>query len=491
MSSIQTIQPVKSVLPPLQSASKHVVDRKMMEIYPQSGRVFSYDGQKRIIFDISSPSSFVDFSNSYLRFDLKVSATPTETYVNRYLSETGAQSLIRNITFSTASGTEIYRIDRYNQINAIVSSLTKSNDYIDTHLSREADSVRGMPIPGFSCARNQAVVQGSYSICMQPMSSFLQDDVLFPLAFIRSGIQVSFELDRPYRSVVLAPVPPADATNAPEATIAVSVENPVYVLDMVTPSNDLFELYKDVFMSDGLKYPFMRFTTYNESCTNGVQQKTIQIHSAGRSARTCFLQVQDDRAETLQQGVPVGYDSYSADCIAQGLKAGLAKLQLRSGSDLFPLTGPLNVTNDCSEVHVQNQRALNQLGRINSGARGFPYERQALSYNPVSIDNLYAPWEKSGFQAAVDDPATDLSIIGETLRLYYVVDLSRDSSLLSGLDLSLNNLTIEMTFDTAYVKSTLQTAGLISTTPSDRYITAFVAGDAILSISNKAVNVLY
>ena len=468
MSQIEVVQPVKSVLPVLQSASAHVISRVQQEVRPQSGTSFSYSGTKKIIFDVSSPSAMVDFSNSYLKFDLTISLSGADAN-QRYLAEGGANCLFRSIIIETASGTQISRIDRANQLNAVVKSLTYDNEYIESVLYREGDAVNPLVLGGFPSARQVAANTADYVICCQPFGAFLSDETLFPLAFVRSGIRITFELDEPHRVIAAGLTPTSTTNNSGENA---EVKNPVMVLDYITPSTDLFEKYKDMFMSEGLKYPFMSFKTYNEQVSSD-GLKVLNIHSGGRSARLFIGQIQDARAETKRTTAgDSGVSSYTVDSLAQGLQAGLTRFQLKSGSERFPLSSPLEVSSSCAEMSIQSERALNNLGRIH-GKRGYAYQRQAFA-----LANAPDSHEQGG------DPTAGRA---ETMRYYQVIDLSRDSSHLSGLDLSLNNLQADYDFQNSYSMNNAITP--FAAVASNRFISAWVGMDAILSISNRSVNV--
>jgi len=139
---ISSVIPTYAVVPATKSTSKHIMDRRSLEIVPTSQTSFSYNTNSRVQFDISSPASFWDLQSSYIRFKLTCALTNNGVNdVNKYLSEGGAHSLFRSIEVSTQNGTLIQRIDRYSKFASIMNNLCYSADHVDTMLAREGDSM--------------------------------------------------------------------------------------------------------------------------------------------------------------------------------------------------------------------------------------------------------------------------------------------------------------------------------------------------------------
>ena len=134
--------PSSAIVPDLASSSKHVLDARMVEIPANVNGTYSYSTNSRIEFNIASPSDFMDFLNSYIRMDVTTDLTyEAVDAVNRYWAEGGAHAMFRSVSIETAGGVLIQKIDRYNKWVNIMSHATQSPDYVDSHLSREGDSV--------------------------------------------------------------------------------------------------------------------------------------------------------------------------------------------------------------------------------------------------------------------------------------------------------------------------------------------------------------
>ena len=162
--NIKPIIPHSAIPPSMVSASKHVQNRRLVEVQPQSQVSYSEGGNSQIVFDINSPSDFWDMVNSYLRFqltcDLSLGGSNTAL---RYLAEGGGHALFKTITVETQSGTLIQRIDRANRLYSIMSSASHSPEHVDYVLGRAGDSAGTEPYdPKGSALRDVTFTAGSY-----------------------------------------------------------------------------------------------------------------------------------------------------------------------------------------------------------------------------------------------------------------------------------------------------------------------------------------
>jgi len=139
---IRKTLPIATSIAEPASASVHVLRSELRRFYPQAQTNYSYSSTNKIIFDISSPSSFIDFLNSYIRF--KVTCTLNNNGVDdtsKYISETGAHSFFERLEIFTKSGTLIERLDDYNRLVSIFSTASQPRDYIESCLHPAGDSV--------------------------------------------------------------------------------------------------------------------------------------------------------------------------------------------------------------------------------------------------------------------------------------------------------------------------------------------------------------
>lgn len=142
---VSAVMPNEAILPDISSSTQYILNRQKLEVVPQHTE-YSPQGNSQIIIDINSPTSFVDFSNSYLRFYFHAygqhscNNSSWEADTRQYLAEGGMQALFENITVSTLSGTELSRLSHGNKLYSWFRNCTKSREYIDRVMWRECDS---------------------------------------------------------------------------------------------------------------------------------------------------------------------------------------------------------------------------------------------------------------------------------------------------------------------------------------------------------------
>jgi len=150
--ALKPIQPAETIVPPLVTVNDHINNREIGEyIAPLSSYSYSSAGSRRFGIKINSPTDFVDFSRSALRFKLTVSEISTagvtrapndiDNDMTKFLCEGGAHSLFSKITIGTVSNTILQEVPNYNRFYAGYASMNYSKDYIDNVLNRCGDSV--------------------------------------------------------------------------------------------------------------------------------------------------------------------------------------------------------------------------------------------------------------------------------------------------------------------------------------------------------------
>ena len=134
--------PSKAVVEPIMTADRSILSVRNAEVPSQINGTYSYSTNSRIEFDLNSPSEFIDFANSYMRFNLSTTLNLEGSDCSaKYLAEGGAHALFREVRLETQSGTLIDRIQRYNKFYSTMSSIFHPKDFVDSHLQQAGDSV--------------------------------------------------------------------------------------------------------------------------------------------------------------------------------------------------------------------------------------------------------------------------------------------------------------------------------------------------------------
>ena len=515
--------PSSAIVPPLSSDSKHVLSKRAVEVPSNISGNHTFDTNSRLEFDINSPSSFVDFLQSYIRFDLTTTLSfEGVTDGSRYLSEGGAHALFKTIEVSSAAGVRIARMEAYNRWYSIMSSAIHSREYVERALVREADgadgysqtsgyvSPDGYAVTGTAFAwdstggasellltgtastfltdlrvkdivviedanleshigvvesiltnttatvafsktgdvtiagnflrvlkpqaksvRNLIAVTANSSICFQPAVPFLQMQEWLPLFLIRGGIKVRLDLERP--EMVLCSPQHLISTGWTNASYTITNAN--YVCQYIQPDQSLSEAYLQMYRGSGLAYHFQNVAHQMDVFTSVAARKNIVMNVGVRSARTLMCRIQNQRGQsTTDATVNGGKSTFTCDSIAQGIKGNLSYWQVESGSERYPLSGPIDTTSiDNSELQVELQQCFQAMGSSLATPRYLPcqWEEVASSVEPFE-------------QGVVPTGRADSD------RLIISANLARSDSPFAGLDLSLNSLNIQPTFDASY-----------------------------------------
>ena len=233
----------------------------------------------------------------------------------------------------------------------------------------------------------------------------------------------------------------------------VTVSNPVFVCEFMTPDPSLTETYLNRYRQEGWSYMFGNYS-HNLNIIPGGSTGTasFNIQARARSARQFLMQIQNVYHNTVADGT-TGLNTYEADGIAAALKMNLSELQLQAGSERFPQSRPINVTTlSNAELLTETERAMQQLGAIvfDNRFEAKQYSERDYVLGKYAFENASAP--------------TDAT------RMFVAIQLARDPSPWSGIDLSLINLQAELNFD--------------ATTTSDRYIHTWLLHDSAVNISH-------
>lgn len=551
--------PSQAVVPPIQSSSKHVLRKQFVEVPSNnSSSEFKFSGTDRIEFDINSPSSFWDPTQSYVRLDLTTDLTyEGQDDLSRYLAEGGAHALFRNMSVRTQSGVEICRVENYNRWYAMMASTMMSRDYVDRALHREGDSADGYSqVDGFVSsnlkeltgsafaydetggaseklltgtaskfldelrvgdlivlvdddgisntlevgsitsntvanllgggaditANTAKVFRPSYqsnrakiaqtdnsSLCFQPALPFLQmADTWIPLFLIKGGLRICMELERP-EYVICSP---KSLVSAGWTGADYAISNPYYVCAMIQPDQSLAESYLQMYKAQGLAYHFINIHFQSDFISAGSTGRQNLVVNAGvRSARNAMCKIQNLRAQTVTAAtVNGGKSTFTADSIAMGLKANLNEFQIESGSERFPLSGPVDCSSiDNSELMAHLQETIGSLGVVMSNPRFLREQWQEIASN-------IEPFEQGAVAGKADSD-----------RLVIACNFARDSSPFTGLDLSLNSLNIQPNFDAVYQLT--DDDGSSNAVNAALYWLTFIQYDAVLSLSQEGVRV--
>lgn len=494
MITVKPQVPIQTVVPDISSTSKHFIRSRNVEILPNSQVNYSYSGNNQIEFTISSGQDFIDFSNSYLRFDVTCALNNNGADdTAKYLSEGGIHSVFREVRLETASGTVIERVDRYNKLYALLSQFTQSKEMVDRTEFASGDgscfqdfvapcdlkdaffdsdtgtvgAVGGIADPDFRVVytgviganasgdpgssmktptRKKVANTESIAVMMKPLLSFMSLSQIIPLYLIRGGCRLVMVLDNPATCLAT----PSTRAGTGFAGANVTLSNARYIARMITPSEELTSMYISKFNTSGMAYPLICYKHFLDILGSGTGVESKQIFSNVRSARFVLQRLQVASLETADDNTTAALNSYSFDSCAIGLKENLKEYQFSSGSKQFPVF----------KVQVDDIGQYEAFNRL----------LQAVGVYGSSMTQRFDPYEWTEDNAIMGITDSTRFAIGE--------DLSRDKSVLTGTDLQTVPLNYELNFDDA-----LTIGGALQS----RYLHTFVGYDTLVSISSSGV----
>lgn len=455
--SVKPIVPHAFKIPAPASTSAHITRKRQVEILPSENSSFSYATNDRIVINISSQTEFLQAMDSYIRGTINVTLTNDGNNVTtKALDEGGVMSTFRTIELRTQSGVLIERWDRANRLYAMISNATHPRYFVESSMGSQLDSVGFSPTEAdqfsagagtiYIASRNQITGAGvNREFAMKVPLGFLNMVQDIPLMLIKQGLQLILELDRPQFAVDSHE---AEGNGAGFAALDLVLSNIRYVANMVTPDETVVSDYLAKYNSDGMHYTFQtwrhRRKTIQQSEASGA---SLSYQFGVRSARAVFSVIQSALLSDTASDDAINYAS-----ISNFLSTNMRQYQYRSGSEEYPNHEVVlydgTVANGYNEAFDQLMLAVNQYGSKMHQTRFLPYQ-----------------WRPEKQVAGVNN---------ESSKLILAADLSRDNSPWTGLDLSINNLDLELEFHAA-----------ANATFGNRVVHTWVLHDSLCSISQS------
>lgn len=453
MSSI-TVSPLiphEMIIQTSKSSSAHVLRNRQVEILPSETGAFSFAGNDRIVINLSSQTEFLNGQDSYLKGNIACVLTDAGAdEKSKALDEGGVTANFRNIELRTQSGVLLERWDRSNRLYAMISKATHPRYFVESAMGSQLDSV------GFSAteedqfsaggattyvaARNR-ITEGPGNLIEFSMKlplGFLNMLQYIPLMLIRQGLQLVLELDRPEF------VMNSHGVVAGALVSTVTLTNIRYVANMITPDESIVQEYLTQYNGDGINYTFQSWRHRRRAVpASESSSSNLSLQFGIRSARAVFAVIQSALLSDTVSNAAQDYDS-----ISTFLSTGVTSYQYTSGAEEYP-NHEIDLTDGHhSEAYDELMLAVNQYGSKLHQSRFLPY--QYGKFNTVA------------------------GVAGESTALIMAADLSRANSPWSGLDLSINNLDLELRFN-----------AVSNATFGNRNVNIWVLHDVMVSISQQ------
>lgn len=312
---------------------------------------------------------------------------------------------------------------------------------------------------------------GAIQVCWQPLLGFLEMPELKLLPFFAGGgLRLRCTLADAWECFSFTvPGSTGSAVTVATASASYAIINPFLVAKIVYPTDSLMDEFYGRYKNAQplLNYAFQSpMHAFNQDSQGSNGSSTFNIQSGLRSGKGFMMRIQDARGATQTSSLDVGESSWTCDSIAQGKKAGLSTFQLSAGGQFyFPLSRPMSVQDDQAnmELMAHAQALFGGLGPIQNQFRCKPAEWQSI----FSLDHL----QERGSSVGNSEPQ----------RLVIACPIRRDPSLMSGIDLSVNALLVNLYFNVASTLTDFPTGGAGAGSP--RYFFMFILHDRIVSLN--------
>lgn len=360
--------------------------RSFVSQFPQR-QSYEVNRNNTVIFDFNTGNSFIDSSNSYLRFKLRVINAKTGVLDSgcAVFGVGSALNLIHSYRIRSRSGVELDRLENANLYNSTRIAYTKSTNWTQTVGSSFYSNSATNPL-----FNGLNTYTPEITIPLKELSTFfcpLKGQLIPPQ--IASGLRIELELE----SINKAFQDPNGYLQ--EANGKVELFDIAIVLDTVALSDETSKILNLEASQSGLEYSFSRVYNYSSTFPTGSTTANIQCSKAVSQATQSFV---------ISQG-STNTQAFAQDSFLSELFA-YKSYQFRLGSAYYP-----------------NQPTLSQTTAASASIRGMECYIQVLS----AFEKLKQPYQETSI--------TPLAFMQN--RGILSVDFQRNQSLMvSGLPIN-------------------------------------------------------
>ena len=293
----------------------------------------------------------------------------------------------------------------------------------------------------------QGVSATNYALCkIKLFSDFFNNIKYLPLPFLRN-LTIELFMNRPAQSVVFAPI-------ATTPTFAWTIDDPILVANLVTPSEALMNAYVEQYNSEqGIMLHWIDYQS-NRITANTATTDSIRIPSNCHSALAVLVAQKLVESQSVVSG-----DTWRNDTNGNNVKQSLSTYQFQIGSEYFPFSRPVfcgdNAVTDVD--YITNGNAWNYVLQA-LDSHGAKYECSSIVPNEYyAVNTIVRP--TAGNQTS------------ESLRFVLAARLDRDGNY-TGVDTSNNDIQLNI------VRLANPSAGM--------YYHAFIIHNRLIRISKSA-----
>jgi len=285
------------------------------------------------------------------------------------------------------------------------------------------------------------------TVCMKIKLNSLMRENYIPLFLVRGGFELELHLNRP-EHVMYSVSTPANVENT---EFGYTVRDPVFVSSLYTLTPDVMEKYYiEPYRKDGLK---LHYNSYHHNSSNirGNADTSSHLYPY-RSATHIYSVITAPNISSLVSAVSKTNDTNTF------IKSGLNEFYYQNGSEKYPDFAPVNVDSKAIETYQQLMITSGNHFSTVSYPR-FPYKYWLQENDLKLLDGSTDATEK------------------DAKKFIISTRFNRDGTPLSGINVTLNNLDLNLRFDN----------DVDSKLGNYRVVHNFLYYDAVLHISQDGV----
>jgi hypothetical protein len=301
----------------------------------------------------------------------------------------------------------------------------------------------------------------SVELVMKPALSFLQHSKLIPLSYIKQGLSLHLQLERPEHAINNGGMP--SSGNTPQTY---EISNVRYVASMVTPDESIIRQYEQMFKSaSGIPYTFLSYR-HRQTTISDTTGFVANMHFGIRSARHVFSIIQSQRLSEA-----TGAAAQNNNSISASFRALATEYQYKVGSEEYPHHSVKMASEAGSAVDLYSMEAMAQVDLAFNQHGSTLWCRRSCPADWASVNSYVT--------AATDAGLVNTYMTGLEKTFMFATRLDRDSSSpFTGVDLSVVPLDLDLTFSGSEVGA----GGF-----GNRILHTWVGHDELLTISSDGI----
>lgn len=310
--------------------------RTTTQIRP-AGSSGAYTSNQTIVFRFPQ-KDFLDCQSSYIKYKLTLSATNDNT------SFLGSHALIQRLVIKDG-GQILEDINNYHFLHRLITLSMAPEDLDKGKTILYGSGKEFMEAPSVTNGGNAGTVNNKTFIMTLDLSGLFSNNKYVPLEYIQGGLQVEITLSRD-----------TDAVLAASSAKTFTVNDPVFVADVVQFDESFHQQFKSYLQQMPLELYFHTYTNYYSSLSGSLNSVVISDKSS--SVKDLYFCIVADANVT-------GTDAYKKNSYQFAALTDPFNVSLQIGNERVPQYG----MGSYAECYSELKKSFNTLGDIINGGQ--------------------------------------------------------------------------------------------------------------------------